>query len=344
MRLETFFSLFPNEEACVECFKEIKIKLLPPCPLCGGTKYYFLKRKRAFECKSCKYRTPLTKDTVMEYSKLPLRSWFLAMQFMTSIKQVMSAREIQFQINSENYQPIWFMMMKLRDIMGKRDAKYKLSGQVELDEAFFPTRLDSDQKDEPLKRGAGSQKQTKVLVIIESKPTEEAIIEEVDPAKIDRLEQASKIYPISKIVKYLKMFVLEDLNSSTIDTITKEALLSSTKIVSDGSKSHVNLKKFFREHEVHVEDDVDFVVREYLPWVHIVIGDCKSGIEAVHKEIDPEFLQYYLNEYCWKFNRRRFREPDKFDDDIFFHLVKTAAQYKSDLKWENIISKCPDPT
>ena len=66
--------------------------------------------------------------------------------------------------------------MKLRDIMGKRENMYTLSGEVELDEAFFPTRMKGDEKDEPLKRGAGSQRQTKVLVIVESKPADEILV------------------------------------------------------------------------------------------------------------------------------------------------------------------------
>ncbi len=52
--------------------------------------------------------------------------------------------------------------------MGKRDDKYTLSGQIELDDAFFTTEVPDDRKDKPLKRGRGSQSKTKVLVMCES--------------------------------------------------------------------------------------------------------------------------------------------------------------------------------
>ena len=52
--------------------------------------------------------------------------------------------------------------------MGKRDDKYKLGGQVELDNAFITTLIPDYQQDEKLKRGAGSQKQAKVVVMTES--------------------------------------------------------------------------------------------------------------------------------------------------------------------------------
>lgn len=80
------------------------------------------------------------------------------MHLMTSIKQVLSAKEVQHQLGMEQYPPVWLMMMKLRDIMGKREKIYQLSGDIELDEAFFPTRMNDAEKEETLKRDAGSQR------------------------------------------------------------------------------------------------------------------------------------------------------------------------------------------
>jgi hypothetical protein len=51
---------------------------------------------------------------------------------------------------------------------GKRDNEYQLSGQMELDYAFFTTEISQDQKDKPMKRGRGSQNKSKVLVMDES--------------------------------------------------------------------------------------------------------------------------------------------------------------------------------
>ena len=52
--------------------------------------------------------------------------------------------------------------------MGKRDNKYSLKGEIELDDAFFTTEIPVQYKDQPLKRGRGSLKKTKVLVMAES--------------------------------------------------------------------------------------------------------------------------------------------------------------------------------
>ena len=90
----------------------------------------------------------------------------------------------------------------------------------------------------------------------------------------------------------------------------------------------------FSIHESHVEYDAASVVKTNLPWVHIVVGECRSGIEAIHKEVEEGFLQLYLNEYCWKFNRRFFRDSTDSKYDLFDRLVKISAMFTSDIKYD----------
>ena len=92
-------------------------------------------------------------------------AWFFTAHLMTSFKQVLSAKEIQHQLEMKEYPPVWLMMMKLRDIMGKRDAMYKLSDQIELDVYYFPTTIFAESGGEKVL----DTKKTTVLVIAESK-------------------------------------------------------------------------------------------------------------------------------------------------------------------------------
>lgn len=341
MLLNQFHQRFPDEDSCITYFKQIREQLLPNCPKCGTDIYSWLPAKQAFECKSCRHRIPLTKGTVMEHSKLSMRDWFYTMHLMTSIKQVLSAKEVQHQLGMPQYPPVWLMMMKLRFIMGKRDAIYTLDGEVEIDEAFFPTRVDKQDKGMPLKRGAGSQQQTKVLVIVESKSVDDILKKYLEQqtansrAKIEDIEKNSRAKTVKKAVNYIKMYVLDNLQAPTIDALLKSAIDKTAVIVSDGSSSHINVKSYFAEHKSFVETNPKEVVRNELPWVHIVIGECRNGIAAIHKDIDKRFLQLYLNEYCWKFNRRFFRDSTDPKYDLFDRLVKIAALYTSDLKWRD---------
>lgn len=344
MLLNQFDSRFPTEESCEAYFRSVREEVGVTCRSCQSKEHKWIAGRKCFECLKCGHRTPLTAGTVMEYSKLPLRAWFYTAHLMTSIKQVLSAKEVQHQL-SISYPPVWLMMMRLRDIMGKRENMYTLSGEVELDEAFFPTRMKGDEKDEPLKRGAGSQRQTKVLVIVESKPADEILVtylESLLASYSDRKakkvadfeKKIAKKVGVKKAVNYIKMFVLENLEAGTIERIAGRFIEKETKVVTDGSKSHVKFNTLFNIHESHVEYDAASVVRTNLPWVHIVIGECRSGIEAIHKEVEQGFLQLYLNEYCWKFNRRFFRDSTNPKYDLFDRLVKISAMFTSDIKYD----------
>lgn len=336
MLLSQFEGRFPTEESCESYFRDIRIAQGVVCPSCGQKTDKWLQGRKAFQCKSCGCSIPLTKGTVMEHSKLSLRTWFYAMHLMTSIKQVLSAKEVQHQLLVEQYPPVWLMMMKLRNIMGKRDAIYQLSDEVELDEAYFPIRIPDEARGEKIKRGAGSQQQAKVLVIVESKPVDAILLQylseqkEQSAAKLAKKVQASSI---GKVVHYIKMFVIDDLRAETLDKIMRKHIDQGTVIVSDGFSSHDKFEEHFKGHEKHVEDDVDEVVKTHLPWVHVVIGRCRNGIAAIHGEVDKQFLQLYLNEFCWKFNRRFFRDSTDPKYDLFDRLVKIAATYTSDIKW-----------
>ena len=250
MLLSQFEYRFPTEESCIDYFKDVRLKELGACPKCGHMEYYWLSGKQTFECKSCRHRIPLTKGTVMEHSKLPMRTWFYTMHLMTSIKQVLSAKEVQHQLHMSEYPPVWLMMMKLRNIMGKRESIYRLSGTVELDEAFFPTRMDADEKTEPMKRGAGSQRQSKVLIIVESKAVDDILREYLESKnvlkamdKAAKLAKKSKGQSVKKVVHYIKMFAIDNLKASTIDELLAQNVDAKAVILSDGSSSHVNLKQ-----------------------------------------------------------------------------------------------------
>ncbi len=92
----------------------------------------------------------------MQASNLPFRYWFIAIHLLTGTKKTFSAKELQRQIGHKFYEPIWFMMQKLRVTMGSRDSRYKLDKIVELDEGFFEvvdTEQNEEEKSAPKKRG-----------------------------------------------------------------------------------------------------------------------------------------------------------------------------------------------
>ena len=99
--------------------------------------------------------------------------------------------------------------------MGKRDAIYELSGGVEPNEAFFPIRVPEEAQGETIRRGAGSQRQAKVLVVVESKSADEVLLSYLKSQdkgdKAGKFASKMKGKSTKKVVHYFIMFVLDNL-------------------------------------------------------------------------------------------------------------------------------------
>lgn len=307
MKLFEFEKHFPCENVCKIKFKEMRDKEGVVCSKCGCKEHVWLDGHGQYQCKQCRHRTTLRSGTVMHGSKLPFRYWFIAMHLLTATKHTFSAAELQRQLGHKRYQPIWEMMHKLRSVMGKRDDKYTLSGNIEVDEGFFSTETPDIQKGQKLKAGAGSQKKTKVLIIAES-------TSEINPRNINKPNK----------VGHIKMIVLPNLKSTTIDKKVSEAIAPGSCVTTDASGSHVHFKNLFCEHKSQVINPKD--IGKVLPWVHIAIANAKTQFADIYHGVKPEFIQEYLNEYCYKFNRRYFGE------DLFDRLLMISVSYQSDFR------------
>jgi transposase-like protein/predicted RNA-binding Zn-ribbon protein involved in translation (DUF1610 family) len=309
MNLIDFINQYPDEESCKAKFKQYRDQVGVHCAKCGGTDHYWKKDKEQYECKQCGTRTTLKSGTVMHKSKLPYRYWFVTMHLLTSTKKSFSTKEIQRQLGHKRYAPIWHMVHKLRLAMGKRDDQYILAGAIELDDGFFTTEVPEQQKEEPLKRGRGSQKKSKVLVMAESEMV-------VSPKKGKKPRR----------VGYLKMKVIDNLKKETIDEVVQNTISSKSSLHTDDSTSYVNLHRFVESHQKEVIPKAK--IGEKLPWVHIAISNAKRQLLNSHHNIKPEFLQAYLDEFCYKFNRRYFGEA------LFGRLLVAAVSNKNEFRYK----------
>ena len=306
MNLIDFHKRFPNEKTCIQYFKSKRESEGIVCSKCGCTRHYWKSYRNQWQCKECGHRTGLRANTVMHSSKLPLMMWFLAIHLITSTKKSFSALELQRQLGISCYQTVWEMLHKIRGIMGKRDSMYKLNGSIELDDAFFTISLDSEKKNEKLKRGRGSQRKSKVLVIAES--------------ETPMISDKNKV--VKKSVGHIKMIVINDLKSPTLDKEVVKWINNDSDLITDDSTSYVNFKNLVRSHTSQVIEPKD--LSKVLPWVHIVISNAKRQLLDIHHDIKPEFLQSYLDEFCYKFNRRYL--------DVFERLMLSCMSYKNEFK------------
>lgn len=300
MNILEFVVEFPNEQSCITHFKERREKQGITCKKCGNTKHYWLKALHQWQCSKCSFRTTLRSGTMMQASKLPIRKWYLAMAFMSMTKKGLSACELQKQLKHSRYESIWRMMHKIREAMGKRDEKYQLEDMVEFDEAYFeidaPTQVE-------IKRGKGSQQQQNVAVMAESIPIEDL-----------------KTGKVSRQCRYYKLKVLDNHQSEAVNECIEQNLHQTTIVFSDKSTSYLDIAKFVEGHVM--EKSNEETTKTTLKWVHIAISNAKRAFLGVYHHMKGKYLQNYLDEFCYKLNRRYFEE--KLFDRV---VIALANQY-----------------
>jgi transposase-like protein len=291
MVLLDFHQRFPDEESCIEYLHMLRINEGLVCKKCKSADFYWKKDRLMFECKQCKSRLSIRKGTIFENSKVTLLLWFKTIHLVSSTKKTFSASEIQRQLGYENYETIWGLLHKLRWAMGERDKKYQLDSYLEIDEGFFKVvdkEIMKDQLSLNQKRGRGSINHLKVLVAIESSPAEV-------------IDERYKHKPKRKC-GHLKMIVMDDLKAETINTTIKATVQSGSNVITDKYKGYTKLKEIMNHQEINTSEMKE--VHKAFPWVHSAIGNSKKILLGFHHSIGKDYLQSYLNEFCYKFNRR----------------------------------------
>lgn len=289
---------FPTEEACKIHFRSQREKEGVKCKKCGCAEHYWLKAKDQWQCKDCDFRTTLKSGSIMAGSQVNFLTWYQAMAFMTFSKKTISAAELQRQLNHPKYDTVWRLMHKIRSAMGKRDALYQLVGAIEFDEGYFEKATSEKIK---LKRGRGSQQQLNVAVMAESTPLED-------------IETRTK----SSQCRYFKMIVMGDHKAGGIDQVVEENFDQKSIIFSDKITSYVNISNYVETHITEKSDKE--TTKTTLKWVHIAISNAKRTLLGTFHKIKGKYLQNYLNEFCYKLNRRY------FGNRVFERLILDVAK------------------
>jgi hypothetical protein len=120
------------------------------------------------------------------------------------------------------------------------------------------------------------------------------------------------------------MKIVCDLKADTTINMVKEHIDSQAELTTDASTSYKKLEEHVKKHDAKVVKPEG--LPKVLPWVHIAIGNVKRLLLDVHHQLKNEYLQYYLNEFCYKFNRRHFGE------NLFDRMIWVAANYRTDFK------------
>lgn len=278
---------FPDDDACLLYLSQLRWPDGFVCPACGSERSWRTGKSR-WMCAECGRQTSVTAGTIFHRIRTPLSTWFAAIWFVTSQKNGVSALGLQRVLGFGSYETAWAWMHKLRRAM-VRPERDKLSGVVELDEVFIGN--------ETRGKAGGVKDNCAAMIAVESFPRR----------KLGRVRiELSTVARSSELID----FALRTIEpGSTIRT--------------DGAINLRRLSKLGYRHEYFVGLGSAEPAHVNLPGVHMVGSLLKRWLTGtLHYAASQEHLAYYLDEYTFRFNRRK----SKARGLLFYRLLQQAVQ------------------
>ena len=258
---------FATESACYDYLFRLKWPDGFMCSKCGHQSYW-ISSKHIFICTRCESHFSLTADTIMHDTKKPITYWFKAMWWFTTRRSGVNAINLQ-ELLGFSYPTAWSWLQKLRRCTIRKDRE-KLSGKVEVDEFFI-----GGQK--PGKRGRGSNGKSIVVAAVQRKGR-----------KIGRI----------------RLQLVDDCSSGSLTPFIEQNIEDGSQVITDGWKGYVPIdQNRYDHHQVFLSKCKDKY--SALSGVHLIASLVKRLIIGTfHGRFDPKYLQHYLDEYVFRFNRR----------------------------------------
>jgi hypothetical protein len=289
---QSFESWFADDDACREFLARVRWPDGFVCPNCGGGDAWVTARG-LWMCRSCGRQSSVTAGTIFHRSRLPLRTWFAAMWFVCAQKNGVSALGLQRVLGFGSYETAWAWMHKLRRAMVRPDREL-LGGEdvtVEMDSTFIGGRSQG-------KRGLRYANKTEVVVAVErARPRG---FGRIRLATIDSSERSDELFE----------FIRANIAHGSV-------------LVTDGETAYPAIAKTLHiRHEPINLNATKRPAHEALPAVHQVASLLKRWIAGtLHDRLDPANLDYYLDEFTFRFNRRTSRSRGL----LWFRLVQQAV-------------------
>lgn len=281
--LAEFEALFPTEAACRDYLFRLRWPEGFRCPRCGHGKAWPLGRV-VFECAGCGAQTSVIAGTIFQDTHTPLPLWFRAIWWVTSQKTGASALGLQRVLGLGSYQTAWAWLHKLRRAM-VRPGRDRLVGRIEVDETYLGGERSG-------KRGRGAAGKTLIVVAAQE-----------DGPGIGRI----------------RLRRVPDASAARLQPFILDAVALGSVVHTDGWEGYTGLDRHGYIHEVTLRKAG---AAELLPRVHRVVALLERWLLGTHQgAVSHAHLDYYLDEFTFRFNRRTSRYRGK----LFFRLVQQAV-------------------
>lgn len=271
--IDQFKAMFPDDDACLDYIMEQRHPgRVARCEKCEtDRKHYRIAGRKVYSCDHCGTQISPLAGTIFEKSSTELHKWFHAMFQMGSTKCGISAKQIQRE-TGVTYKTAWRMFKQIRTLMSE---EINLEGStVEVDESLYGGVQ---------KYGAGR------------KPRDNKSI------MMGMVERKGRV--VARIIP--------DTKGETLKSVVHQYVLPGTTVYTDewygyntlGEKRVYTHRRIKHASKVYVQGDVHTQTIEGF-WSLI-----KRGIGGVYHSVSHEYLQTYLNEYAFRYNRRDVPKP-----------------------------------
>lgn len=286
--LQEFDEWFPTDQACLDYLHKLRWQNGFVCPVCTGRKAWKL-RTGLYRCSVCKQKVSVIAGTIFQGTRKPLRLWFQAIWYITSQKFGGSALGLKRALGLRSYQTAWSWLHKMRRAM-VRPGRKPLAGSIEVDETLIGG------KDQGGNRGRGAGKKAIVVIAIEVH----------EPMGFGRA----------------RMQRIPDMSGDSLLPFVCANVAPGSTIITDSWKGYNRLDHHGYIHKkINLSDSGD-PAHVHLPGVHRIASLLKRLLLGTHQgAVSPKHLDYYLDEYTFRFNRRTSRARGL----LFYRLLEQAV-------------------
>jgi ISXO2 transposase-like protein/transposase-like zinc ribbon protein len=288
MTYREFLALFPDNDACLEYLKGQFFSDGTECPKCGkASKFHHITGRSAYSCQYCGHHVYPTAGTIFHKSTVSLQLWFFAVYLMSSTRCGISAKQLEREIGV-TYKTAHRMFKLIRSLLSD-EGDPPLSGDVEVDESVYggkPRAYETRNKIGNLRRTY--------------KPTIFAMV-----------ERGGRV----------RARTIPDRGAPMLTRTVREHVLPESMLFTDELSAYTTVARHYRGHKrikhkakVYVDGD------SHTQTVEGFFGLFKNGVRGVYHSISVEYLQSYLDEYAFRYNRRHSREP------MFWAMLRRVAR------------------
>lgn len=275
---------FSTVESCCEYVAALRWPEGFRCPKCSAPNGWRTNRG-LWLCGKCRYQASATAGTIFQDSHLSLTLWFRAMWYVTNQKNGASALGMQRLLGLGSYKTAWALMHKLRRAM-VRPSRDRLRGVVEVDEAYWGGEEEGVR---------GRKTEDKALIAVAAEEDGKGI----GRVRLRRIPTADRI---------------------TLHAFIAEVAEPGSTIRTDGLNAYRELKGYNHDRQVQRRQAEG---EHLLPRVHRVISLLKRWLLGTHQgAVEHDYLDYYLDEFTFRFNRRKSASRGK----LFYRLVQQAVE------------------